>query len=87
MDQRMLRWFGVGLRGMESGDRTLEPASGPVSMGRDIDIARALVVRSRRELRRRGYPAGTSSGQFEATVPPSTSKILPVTQPPAGEQR
>lgn len=26
-------------------------------------------------------------GQFEATVPPSTSKILPVTQDEAGEQR
>ena len=85
MDKRTLRWFGVGLCGTESGDRTLEPASGLVSTGRDIDIARALVVRSR--CVRCGYPAGTLSGQFEATVPPSTSKILPVTQPPAGEQR
>lgn len=33
------------------------------------------------------YTPGSSSGQFDATVPPSTSKTLPVTQAPAGEQR
>ena len=33
---------------------------------------------------RHGYSSGGSNGQFEVSVPPSISKILPVTQPAAG---
>jgi len=43
--------------------------------------------RAARRYRADAQLAGMSSGQFEATVPPSTSKTLPVTQSPAGEHR
>jgi expansin (peptidoglycan-binding protein) len=57
-----------------------EPASAPAA------AAAALAALAARRSGR-GQLAGISRGQFDATVPPSTSNTLPVTHAPAGEHR
>jgi expansin (peptidoglycan-binding protein) len=62
-----------------------EPGPGPAGAG----AAAALAALARRPGRGPGRAqlAGISRGQFEATVPPSTSNTFPVTHAPAGEHR